>query len=164
MECVLSLKGGLDRAGTRHLLTLILSILDIIDVHNEPCNFSHFLAVIEARQAHVRPLLQTITVLPPHGQRATHMCNYILLLPLCQHFPSQVWAAPGDESCPALRAQLMRIYDPAEWASPETIPFNLPERCMPCPENISIVRTRGYCSWECWWRLEGWQGVERPHL
>jgi len=82
------------------------------------------------------------------------MCNYIVFLPLCNHYPSQVWAAPGDESCPALRAQLARIYDPAEHLSPETIPFDLPERCMPCQENTRVVWTREYCSWDCRWRLE----------
>jgi hypothetical protein len=78
------------------------------------------------------------------------MCNYILLLPLCNHYPSQVWMGPGDETCPALRAQLQRIYDPAEWAGgPKTIPFDLPDKCMPCPENIRIVRTGAYCGWGC---------------
>lgn len=89
------------------------------------------------------------------------MCNYIVFLPLCSHFPPHLWAAPGDESCPALRAQLMRIYDPAE--DRETIPFDLPERCMPCPENIRVVGTGEYCGWECWlwhqWRLLGGEGA-----
>jgi hypothetical protein len=92
------------------------------------------------------------------------MCNYIVFLPLCNHYPRQVWAAPGDESCPALRAQLMRIYDPHEWTRTDTVPFDLPERCMPCPENTSVVRTREYCSWNCWWTYQGWHGGGGAHL
>lgn len=83
------------------------------------------------------------------------MCNYFVFLPLCNHYPSEVWAGPGDESCPALRAQLMRIYDPAEWTRMDTVPFDLPERCMPCPGNIIVVRTCGYCSWNCLLRYQG---------
>lgn len=92
------------------------------------------------------------------------MCGYIVLLPRCQHFSRQIWAAPGDESCPVLRAQLIRIYDSAEWANQEAIPFQLPERCMPCPENTRIVRSREYCSWECRSRHEWRQGVQGEHV
>jgi hypothetical protein len=84
------------------------------------------------------------------------MCNYVLFLPLCNHYPSHIWAAPGDESCPALRAELARIYDPESWVDPDTIPFDLPERCMPCAENIQIIRTGGYCCWDCGRRYGGW--------
>jgi hypothetical protein len=95
------------------------------------------------------------------------MCNYIVFLPRCNHCPDRIWSAPGDESCPALRAQLMRIYDPVEWrrsAADDTVPFDLPPRCMPCPENISVVRTGGYCCWGCWWRHEGPRDGGRARL
>lgn len=75
------------------------------------------------------------------------MCNYILFLPLCNHYPRKIWSAQGDETCPALRAQLNRIYDPAEWVGDRAscLPFDMPEKCKPGAGNIRVVRIARYC-------------------
>lgn len=113
-------------------------------------------------QEHIDPSESFIPITKPNDRTRTvlYMCNYILFLPLCNHYPSQIWAAPGDESCPALRAELLRIYDPAEWAAADNtfLPFKVPERCLPCAENIRIVSTPLYCL-ACWWLFEGMAGM-----
>ncbi|KAK1768547.1 hypothetical protein QBC33DRAFT_382227 [Phialemonium atrogriseum] len=77
------------------------------------------------------------------------MCQYILPLPLCNHPPATIWALPGDESCPLLLAQLRRTYDPAEWegaARASALPFDLPDRCGPCRDNIVVIRVARLCA------------------
>ncbi|KAJ9151852.1 hypothetical protein NKR23_g3003 [Pleurostoma richardsiae] len=78
------------------------------------------------------------------------MCFYIQPIPLCGHPPPTL---VSYASCTALLVQLQRIdSDPSAWEAGGlgAVPFEVPAGCDPSPENTYVVRTGGYCGWECW--------------
>ncbi|KAG0648674.1 hypothetical protein D0Z07_4833 [Hyphodiscus hymeniophilus] len=70
------------------------------------------------------------------------MCQYYSISPLCGH--RTLMAGP---SCYLIYGQLQRINDPRE--SRHSLPFEVPEQCMPNRRNIFIRYVQDYCSWEC---------------
>lgn len=78
------------------------------------------------------------------------MCIYIRTIPLCGH-PAPTLLAYA--SCGAVLAQLLRIAEPAAWATPAArarVPFDLPGDCGPREgANVWTRYSDDYCGWEC---------------
>lgn len=73
------------------------------------------------------------------------MCQFILLHALCHHHQPILKAGPY---CPALKQQLMGIYDPSCYGIPGATPFQL--NSATCEPNIhNTYNISLWCGWEC---------------
>ncbi|KAK1634721.1 hypothetical protein BDP81DRAFT_51857 [Colletotrichum phormii] len=75
------------------------------------------------------------------------MCNYVLLVPICQHNPILLF----ETSCHLVLKELQRINKPAAWEGSALfeIPFRVPEPCHPGPDNIQPIHTSDSCHMSC---------------
>ncbi|KAK1839758.1 hypothetical protein CCHR01_17613 [Colletotrichum chrysophilum] len=75
------------------------------------------------------------------------MCIYVLLIPTCHHNPLLLF----DTSCHLILEELQRIHQPNAWEGDARgeIPFDMPEACVPRPDNIQPIYTSDSCHWSC---------------
>ncbi|KAL7626151.1 hypothetical protein AAE478_002921 [Parahypoxylon ruwenzoriense] len=74
------------------------------------------------------------------------MCIYVKVTYRCQH--TELLAGPN---CTLVNTQFARIHSHSAWtdAGVQTLPFSLPDACLPRPENTQSVNSGNWCGWEC---------------
>ncbi|KAI1378397.1 hypothetical protein F4677DRAFT_443610 [Hypoxylon crocopeplum] len=74
------------------------------------------------------------------------MCQYVQVTYRCGH--TELLAGPN---CQTMLAELFRIYAASSWTSEglQSVPFALPEFCLPDDGNMCRVSSGAFCGWEC---------------